>query len=405
VAIGPQSSDQHLARVAVQHLNLKLQDLSTLSLSWKHDLIKVRNQIEARSASITKILGQSMAAVLVQPEGVKRERPAGMEDGPAKVGGNERLLVLQYLIQNLLMTGFPFHDTGRLMGITVVDVLAKLDLMGFDRKFVKDAVELKDFHVNDTAYHLFNSAKFRAEKASDVYNIFDHILYSTTSHGNLLRNGEVTCIYPECKRSQHFHGFYSVLTQQQHLTRVHGWDRERDILRGLVVDSDGNVTDVGGIVLAQISELFENVDVDGFVGGSIGESGLVTDAEGLAVCMVQLTNEGVKRQQSVLGQKSEVTGAEESSQEHTAHNDPEEQEQRMYMHYTISRDMTGSNDEVAAKLLAALGERSRETRFKDLEEPKDDIAAKLLPALGGSGRESRFKNADLTLLGSKGRLR
>jgi hypothetical protein len=347
-----------------------------------------------------------MAAVPVEPEGEKREQPYRKWGVPTKVGDDENLLLLQYLIQNLLKTGFPLDDRIYESGIAQVDILNDLERLGFNRKSIKAAVELKDFHVNDTVYHLIDSTSFSIEKAKDVYDSLNrynlHVL-ETEPRGNLLRNGQITCIYPDCKRSHHYHGFYHLMTQQQHLSRVHGWDRNRDILRGMVVDPDGNVKGVGGTVFAQMSELFENVD--GFDGGQIDESGVVVDADGMRLCMVHFTDEGVKQQQLILGENTDRTGTEGSSQEQTANDEHEEQKQRMYMHYTISRDMTGSNDEVTAKLLAALGERSRGTTFKDLAEPEDDIAAKLLPALGGSGGQSRFKNADLTLLASKGRLR
>jgi hypothetical protein len=352
--------------------------------------------------------GDEMAVVILESDGLKRQRSAMQASVTPDLEHDQTRQLLQYLVQSLLKTGFPLDDRIYESGRLQIDVLQDLESLGFDRRWLKSTVEDNDFKVNETGIQLLDSKRYRASVAKDIYGRLtqgnsDFLKSQAKKGGDLHLNGEITCTHQSCERAMPWNGFYHLSTQQQHLIRVHGWDRNYDILRGLIVDPDGKVIDATGTVLAQTSELFDKVD--GFEGGQIDESGLVVDAEGMRVCMVHLTDEGVKRQQSFLDENSIETGAKESSQDETANDEPEEQEQRMYMHYTISRDMTGSNDEVAAKLLAALGERSRETRFKDLEEPKDDIAAKLLPALGGGGMESRFKNADLTLLGSKGRLR
>lgn len=75
---------------------------------------------------------------------------------------------------------------------------------------------------------------------------------------------------------------------------------------------------------------------------------------------------------------------------------PQPQSSGMYMHHTISRDLSGTNDQVTSKLLAALGERS--SRRADLSILAERSTRKTdLSIL--SERSSR--RADLSLLVSK----
>jgi hypothetical protein len=85
------------------------------------------------------------------------------------------------------------------------------------------------------------------------------------------------------------------------------------------------------------------------------------------------------------------------------------------IHYTISRDFTGTNDEVASKILAPLRERSERTIFPQAPAPKpaagtvhhtvsrdmtgsnQEVSSNLLAAFG----ERNSRKADLSILGAR----